>query len=128
MLNFSLGKSALKKMSAEPKLVQAAICVIANQQFDPNFSNPQAIGKCEGGVRVNNQEICIRRDNVMDDWAFVTHGSTPEEEAVVYAITKVAELVKDEGVKTLNTYVEKSAVQKMVGNPLRSFFEPVLKV
>jgi len=131
MYEFSLDKSILSKMSENPRGVQTAICIIANLQFDPSFyhpfepklSRPLGIGKYQGGVTVNGRQICIRERNVMDDWKRSAE-DTPEERAVVDAIYLVAEIVEQDGAQSLSiTYGD-----QITYDPLRSFFEPVLKL
>lgn len=116
MLEYTLSAKTRAKMAKEHRAVQTAISSIANQSFR-NPGPPDGIGKYEGGVRVNGREICIRKNNVMDDWTRAITSVTPEERAVVNAIGIVAAQVEQEGIQSIRPYGFCRS-----GDPLRAMF------
>lgn len=119
MLDYALKDSTRKKMAREPRAVQIAISKIANEKFGSPH-DPQGIGKYEGGVRVNNREICIRKNNVSDDWKRYSLDPTPEEQAVIDAITQISETIEKNGLKSIRPYFNE---QFYMADPLRSMLD-----
>jgi hypothetical protein len=116
MQKYELSREMRKVMAQDPAAVKAALCVIANKGFSTNGKPPQGIFKAEGGIVVNNRPIVIHSKHVVDDYRSVD-GATPEEQAVVDAITEVAGIVNSKGVKALRV----DYGQCITGNSLQSF-------
>ncbi len=114
MQKYELSREMRKAMAKDPAAVKAALCVIANRQFSTAQDLPRGISKYEGGILVNKKPIVIQRDYVEDDDRSV-NVPTPEERAVVHAITEVAEIVKSRGVKALRA----DYGECIYGNPLK---------
>lgn len=78
-------------MAPHARLIQGAIAMLAHEAMGKQIADPKGIGKHEGGVVVNGREIAIKHGYVTDDWNR-QKDATPEETAVVTAITQVREL------------------------------------
>lgn len=117
MLDYTLKDEIRAEMAQAHRTVQIAISAIANQSFGCQ-DDPDGIGKYQGGVKVNGQEICIRKFHVMDDWKRSVDVATPEEQATVVAIEAVAQLVEAGGLAALAPYEGRPSDW----DPLRSMF------
>ena len=117
MIRYELADSDRTLMKPYSRVVQAAIAIEANKLMGILNVRPQAIGKYEGGVIVNNCEICIKYDFLCDDWKRTNlNNPTPEEIATVKAIDIVARLCRFD-VSELSKY------EKIFGgDSLRSMF------
>jgi len=118
MLHYQIKDSTRQEMAREHRIVQIAISTIANESFGGGIK-PKGIGKYQGGVCVNNREICIQKTNVMDDWQRTT-APTPEEFAVVEAIEKIADSIEKNGLDSIRHYAND---QLHMADPLRSMFD-----
>lgn len=108
-------------MAPHHRTVQTAIAVLASQQMGVPVDPLIGIGKYQGGVRVNEREICIRQGSVTDDWKRKHDGGTPEEHAVAAAIGRVESLYQLGGLTALRGVV--LGVEDARTDPLRSMFE-----
>lgn len=113
MLQYTLPENIRAAIAEDEPAVKAALCIIANQNFATKDHPPQGIGKYEGGIKVNGKEIAIRGNYVIADWKRPRE-PIAEEQAVVGAITKVADIIQRQGVATLK---ERYGTCE-IGNPL----------
>lgn len=83
----------LKALEPYHKQFQGIVAFTANKTLGAKATPIKAIGKAEGGVTVNNCEICIKADYCFDDFRPGAKNSSlppsPEEEATATAIEHV---------------------------------------
>lgn len=122
MVRFELDDATRLALLPHHRAFQATIAVMAHKLLDTPLADdkPRGIGKYEGGVVVAGRELCIRANNVMDDWKLATEPMR-EEQALAQAIGIVSRNFNQTG---------KSALLQPppsgLSDPLRSFFEPVM--
>jgi hypothetical protein len=142
------GKQAMKKFNPPPpellkalepyhKQFQGIIAFTANKALGATTTPIRAIGKHEGGVTVNNCEICIKHDYCFDDFRPGATNSgnppSPEEEATAKAIESVLSKLTPDNIvpglmqaqqdagltnEDLNMFIQ----NPYMADPLREFF------
>ena len=118
MLTFKISDKDRKRLEPIHRRFQAGISALANKKVGAVAPDDRVDGifKCEGGVCVNNREICIKEETVRDDWRRSGDTPFPEEVAVVEAMLELVERVKKgDDLAEFDQYV-------IHGNNLTSFF------
>ena len=118
MQEYTLSDATRRALAAHHREFQAAIAVVANRACGIETSNPEGIGRYEGGVKVRGREITVKHDFVSGGWT--RDGKTTAEEiAVANAIQTVAADFTKHGEAALEPYREMG--QRMImGDPLRA--------
>lgn len=125
MQSFSLSNNERRALAKYHREFQAAIAVIANRSLGFAVTQPEGIGKYEGGVRVNFLEIVIYSDAVAEDWKR-SGKIIPEEVAVANAIRTIADDFKVRGAMVFEPY--RDMTKSLHGNPLNAaLFDCVAK-
>ena len=131
MARFEISQKARELMAKDEKRLKTAIVKIAHEFWahdknrdkkllESNFSytRPSGISKYQGGVRINEYELCITRNHVCEDWKRNGVDGKDEEVATAKAIEFIAETLEDINPDFLQQYQE-----CYVGDPLRSLLE-----
>jgi len=116
MKRYSLSDKQRRSLAQHHREFQAAVAVFANRAVGVQTDMPQAIGKYEGGVKVNDLDIVIYANIVQEDWMRLKK-TLPEEIAVASAMEEVAKLFTKRGSKILEPY--RDMTKTMYGNPLQ---------
>jgi hypothetical protein len=121
MVRFELDDATRLALLPHHRAFQATVARTANELMKWPDTEPQGIGKYQGGIFVAGRPICLFPGGAKDDISRYDDTPKREENAAAEAVRLVCLMFNQQGASVLE--------QPTPGNlrdPLRSFFEPVM--